>query len=76
MEVKGAFITPDITPDIPTNVNAAIETSQSKQMLQKIAIAAPVNAPTKSDGANVPPTPPAALVVAIAITLKNITATT
>ena len=61
---------------MPTNVKEAIGTSRSNNALQINANAAPVKAPTKSDGANVPPTPPAALVVAMAITLKNIVATT
>ena len=76
MEVSGAFITPAITPAIPTSVKEAIGTCQSNRALQISASAAPVKAPTKSEGANVPPTPPAALVVAMAITLKNIVATT
>ena len=59
IEVSGAFITPDITPAMPTSVNETTETSQSKNALHSRAIEAPVNAPTNSDGAKVPPTPPA-----------------
>jgi len=76
IEVSGAFITPDITPAMPTSVNETTETSQSKNALHSRAIEAPVNAPTNSDGAKVPPTPPAALVEAMAMTLKNIVAMT
>ena len=57
-------------------MNETIDTSQSKKALHSRAIDAPVNAPTNSDGANVPPTPPAALVEAMAMTLKNIVAMT
>ena len=74
IEVSGAFITPDITPAMPTRVNETTETSQWKSMLQRSASVAPVKAPTNSDGAKVPPTPPAALVEAMAMTLKNIVA--
>ena len=93
IEVSGAFITPDITPAMPTSVNEAIERCQpnsalkssatmapekapTKSALHSRAIEAPVNAPTNSDGAKVPPTPPAALVEAMAMTLKNIVAMT
>ena len=76
MEVSGAFITPAITPAMPTSVNETSETCQSKSRLQSSASSAPVKAPTKSDGAKVPPTPPAALVEAMAMTLKNIVAAT
>ena len=69
IEVSGAFITPDMTPAMPTSVNETTETSHWKSMLQTSASVAPVNAPTNSDGAKVPPTPPAALVEAMAITL-------
>ena len=65
-----------MTPAMPTSVNETIDTSQSKKALHSRAIDAPVNAPTNSDGANVPPTPPAALVEAMAMTLKNIVAMT
>ncbi len=75
IDVSGAFITPDITPDIPTSVNDTIERFHPKSRLQLIANVAPINAPMKSDGANVPPIPPAAVVADIAITLKNIIAT-
>ncbi len=61
---------------MPTSVNDTSDTCQSKSALHVSASAAPVKAPTKSDGANVPPTPPAALVADMAMTLKNIVATT
>ena len=76
IEVSGAFITPVITPAMPTSVNEAMGTFHPKRALQTSASDAPVKAPTKSDGAKVPPTPPAAFVVAMAITLKNIVAMT
>ncbi len=75
IEVSGAFITPAMTPAIPTNVNDTSGTSQWNKALQISATLAPVNPPTNSDGAKVPPTPPAALVEAMAMTLKNIEAT-
>lgn len=59
---------------MPTSVNETTDTSQWKSMLHTSARVAPVKAPTNSDGANVPPTPPAALVEAMAMTLKNIVA--
>ena len=45
-------------------------------MLNTSAVSAPMNEPTNSDGAKVPPTPPAELVAAIATTLNSIVATT
>ena len=74
IEVSGAFITPAITPAMPTSVNDTSERCQPKMRLKIRAVTAPRKAPTKSDGANVPPTPPAAFVEAIATTLKNIVA--
>ncbi len=65
-----------MTPAMPTSVNETTDTSQSNSVLHTSASEAPVNAPTNSDGANVPPTPPAALVDAMAMTLKNIVAMT
>ena len=65
-----------MTPAIPTSVNETIDTSQWNSALHASARVAPVKAPTNSDGANVPPMPPAALVDAMAITLKNMVATT
>ena len=76
IEVSGAFMTPDMTPAMPTSVNETIDTSHPNSVLQTSASEAPVKAPTNSDGANVPPTPPAALVEAMAMTLKNIVAMT
>ena len=74
--MSGAFITPDMTPAMPTSVNETIDTSHPNSVLHTSASEAPVKAPTNSDGANVPPTPPAALVVDMAMTLKNIVAMT
>ena len=75
MEVSGAFITPDMTPAMPTSVNDTMGTSQWNSALQTSASVAPVNPPTNNDGANVPPTPPDAVVAAIATVLKSIVAT-
>ena len=61
---------------MPTSVKDTIEMFQWNRMLQTRARDAPVKAPTNSDGAKVPPTPPAALVEAMAMTLKNIVAMT
>ncbi len=69
-------MTPAMTPAIPTSVNDTSDTCQSNSALHVSARAAPVKAPTNSDGANVPPTPPAALVADMAMTLKNMIATT
>ena len=57
-------------------MNDTTDTCQWKQALHTSATMAPMKAPTKSEGANVPPTPPEALVVAMAITLKNMMAVT
>ena len=76
IDVSGAFITPAMTPAMPTSVNDTTEMFQSRKVLHASATIAPIKAPTKSDGAKVPPTPPAAFVVAMAMTLKNITAVT
>ena len=42
-----------------------------RNVLPVYATMTPIYAPTNSDGANVPPTPPAALVAAMATTFKN-----
>ena len=68
-------MTPDMTPAMPTSVNDTSERCQPKARLHTRAVTAPRKAPTKSDGANVPPTPPAAFVEAMATTLKNMVAT-
>ena len=61
---------------MPTSVNEAIERCQPNSALKSSATMAPEKAPTKSDGAKVPPTPPAALVEDMATTLKNMIAAT
>ena len=59
--VSGACITPDIRPAIPTS--AKFDSGTIKPHIFMIrAVTNPTMAPMKSEGAKIPPTPPAPLV--------------
>ena len=68
--VKGACNTPAMRPVIPSKVKLASETS-NPNWLMAFATALPNALPINNVGIKIPPTPPAAKVVVIAIALKT-----
>ena len=72
--VNGACITPDITPAIPNSV--AFSTGKkgpNSYRFHRLPKRNPTKAPMNSDGANVPPHPPAPFVLAVAKAFVRIT---
>ena len=74
--ISGACMTPAMTPAMPISEKFLSEMAVSKpRALEQRANTKPVMAPTKSDGAKVPPTPPPPLVAEVAKALLAMMAT-
>ena len=74
MPVRGACMTPAISPDIPAKAKLASGTPIPMIFMSR-AQTKPVIAPIKSEGAKIPPTPPPPLVATEAKILKSRMAT-
>ena len=71
MAISGAFMMLPITPAMPARVKLMTDRSRPRKRLQKVIRMNPVTPPTKSEGANTPPIPPAAFVKAVAKGLSS-----
>ena len=72
--VRGACMTPAMTPAIPRSVKFFSGTTTPKElMFHTLAKKNPMNPPMKREGANVPPQPPLPFVADVANTLVRIT---
>jgi len=69
--VKGILMTPDRTPAIPTTVKLIAFRSIMPVLFIVIDIKYPRNPPIKSEGAKIPPLPPAEIVIPVAYILTN-----
>ena len=71
MVIRGASMTPAITPAMPRYANIPTGKSNPKILLHRLANRNPAMLPAKSVGAKSPPTPPLQLVDATAKHLNN-----